>query len=244
VALAKWLGAPERPGAPLEGDGEKAGRWIPQCQPARRNWPLHAGRSKLTGPLSGYGSVHKCNLCDSMFRDISSTQPTIIPTRGLLFFSEVLRSPIAKGMSAPREHLLFFRRKPTARKFSQFCCSETAIGGHRFHGLPVPRPQPCVRPMSAVHMTAGHNALRGSGPCQKHAFKVVLIAGTTGSALLVVRPLNRHITPDVRHDLITPRARRVLCTAHLAPSSPRPSWEACWPVRWPRPLSDVAPAAR
>jgi hypothetical protein len=30
--------------------------------------------------------------------------------------------------------------------------------------------QPCVRPVSAVHMTAGHNALRGSGPGQKHAF--------------------------------------------------------------------------
>ncbi len=30
--------------------------------------------------------------------------------------------------------------------------------------------QPCVRPMSAVHMTAGHNALRGSGPGQKRAF--------------------------------------------------------------------------
>ena len=28
----------------------------------------------------------------------------------------------------------------------------------------------CVRPLSAVHMTAGHNALRGSGPGQKHAF--------------------------------------------------------------------------
>jgi hypothetical protein len=30
--------------------------------------------------------------------------------------------------------------------------------------------RPCVRPISAVHMTAGHNALRGSGPGQKHAF--------------------------------------------------------------------------
>jgi len=28
---------------------------------------------------------------------------------------------------------------------------------------------PCVRPLSAVHMTAGHNALRGSGPDQKPA---------------------------------------------------------------------------
>jgi len=30
--------------------------------------------------------------------------------------------------------------------------------------------QPCVRPVSAVRMTAGHNALRGSGPDQKPAF--------------------------------------------------------------------------
>ena len=30
--------------------------------------------------------------------------------------------------------------------------------------------QPCVRPLSAVHVTAGHNALRGSGPGQKDAF--------------------------------------------------------------------------
>src|SRR4029434_10635405 len=31
--------------------------------------------------------------------------------------------------------------------------------------------QPCVRPLSAVLMTAGHNALRGSGPDRQHAFK-------------------------------------------------------------------------
>ena len=30
--------------------------------------------------------------------------------------------------------------------------------------------QPCVRPFDAVHMTAGHNALRGSGPGQNLAF--------------------------------------------------------------------------
>src|SRR5262252_1397747 len=30
--------------------------------------------------------------------------------------------------------------------------------------------QPCARPVSAVHRTAGHNALRGSGPGQYHAF--------------------------------------------------------------------------
>jgi hypothetical protein len=30
--------------------------------------------------------------------------------------------------------------------------------------------QPCVRPVCAAHMAAGHNALRGSGPGQKPAF--------------------------------------------------------------------------
>jgi len=38
--------------------------------------------------------------------------------------------------------------------------------------------QPCVRPTWAVPMTAGHNALRESGPGQKHAFK--RCAGTSG----------------------------------------------------------------
>ncbi len=31
--------------------------------------------------------------------------------------------------------------------------------------------QPCVRPLGAVHMTAGHNALRGLGPGQNLAFE-------------------------------------------------------------------------
>src|SRR5215475_14395207 len=63
--------------------------------------------------------------------------------------------------------------------------------------------QPCVRPVCAVHMTAGHNAFRGSGPGQKPAIEmhwhkwVVLIAGSTGSALRAVGPPNLHITPDV-----------------------------------------------
>jgi hypothetical protein len=34
--------------------------------------------------------------------------------------------------------------------------------------------QPCVRPVGAVRMTAGHNALRGSGPGQKPAFDYAL----------------------------------------------------------------------
>src|SRR4029079_14794516 len=39
-----------------------------------------------------------------------------------------------------------------------------------FHVLQHWSVQPCVRPFNAVHMTAGHNALRGSGPNQTDAF--------------------------------------------------------------------------
>ena len=62
--------------------------------------------------------------------------------------------------------------------------------------------------LDAAYMTAGHNALRGSGPDQKLAFDdavalvVVLIAGSTGSALRAVRPPNLHITPVARRDLV------------------------------------------
>ncbi len=106
--------------------------------------------------------------------------------------------------------------------------------------------QPCVRPTSAVHMTAGHNALRGSGPGQKHAFDdAVARVGCPDRrndrlCITCCSPSNRHITPDVRHDLVMPQARRVLCTAHLGPSWPTPSWRACWPGRSPRPSSDAA----
>jgi hypothetical protein len=46
---------------------------------------------------------------------------------------------------------------------------------------------------------------------------VVLIAGSTGSALRAVRPPNLHITPDVRRDLGLHRKRDGLLIT-LAPS--------------------------
>jgi hypothetical protein len=105
---------------------------------------------------------------------------------------------------------------------------------------------PCVRPLGAVHMTAGHNALRGSGPGQKHAFDdavaqwVVLIAGSTGSALRAVRPPNRHIMPGARRDLVTAQARRVVCNARPWPSWPRPSAQSCWQAQWRQPSPGAA----
>ena len=43
-------------------------------------------------------------------------------------------------------------------------CGRLRVGKSFFHILQRWSVQPCVRPFSAVHMTAGHNALRGSGP--------------------------------------------------------------------------------
>src|SRR5262252_2004971 len=107
--------------------------------------------------------------------------------------------------------------------------------------------QPCVRPVSAAHKAAGHNALRGSGPGQNRAFEmhwhkwVVLIAGSAGSALRAVCPPNLHITPDVGAISVTPRVRRVPCSAHPWPSWPTPFLRACWRARSQRPWWAAAP---
>src|SRR6516164_10731841 len=79
--------------------------------------------------------------------------------------------------------------------------------------------QPCVRPLGAVHLTAGHNALRGSGPGQKPAFDdAVAQVGCPdrridGSALRAVRSPNLHIPPGDWRDLVTLRALWVLYSA-------------------------------
>jgi len=102
--------------------------------------------------------------------------------------------------------------------------------------------QPCVRPLSAAHEAAGHNALRGSGPVQKHAFD---------HALAQVGCPDRRIdrlcityclpfptfTSRRMSDAIsfTPQARQAPCSARLWPSWPRPSARSCWQARWRRP---------
>src|SRR4029077_15079456 len=59
---------------------------------------------------------------------------------------------------------------------------------------------------------------------------VVLIAGSTGSALRAVRPPNLHITP-ARCDLVRPLTRPGSCTAHPWPSWPRPFGRVYWQAR-------------
>jgi hypothetical protein len=109
--------------------------------------------------------------------------------------------------------------------------------------------QPCVRPVCAVHMTAGHNALRGSGPGQKPAFDNALarvgcpdrrIDRLCITCCSPSQP-SHHAGYPARSPL-TPQARRVPCSAHPWPSWPRPSARSCWRARWRRLSSPAAPA--
>src|SRR5436190_24365812 len=61
---------------------------------------------------------------------------------------------------------------------------------------------------------------------------VVLIAGSTGSALRAVRPPNLYITPVVRRDLVTVQVRPDSYIVHRWPSWPRPSAQSYWQARW------------
>ena len=108
--------------------------------------------------------------------------------------------------------------------------------------------QPCVRPVSAVRMTAGHNALRGSGPGQKPAFR--RCTGTCGLSRSPDRPALHYVlfalptfTSRRMSGAIsfTPQARRVPCSARPWPSWPKPFWRSCWRARWRRPWSAAAP---
>ena len=71
---------------------------------------------------------------------------------------------------------------------------------------------------------------------------VVLIAGSTGSALRAVRPFQPSHHAGVSGAIsFTPRVRRVLCIARPWPSWPRPSAQSYWRARWRRPSSAAAP---
>ena len=61
--------------------------------------------------------------------------------------------------------LVFSREGPL-----RVMCGRLRVSKGFFHVLQHWSVQPCVRPFNAVHMTAGHNALRGSGPNQTDAF--------------------------------------------------------------------------
>ena len=108
--------------------------------------------------------------------------------------------------------------------------------------------QPCVRPVGAVHMTAGHNALRGSGPGQKPAFDNALahvgFPDRRFDRLCITScsPSQPSHHARYRRDLVTPPVRRVPCSARPWPSSPKPCVQSCWRARWQRPSLGAWPA--
>jgi hypothetical protein len=59
---------------------------------------------------------------------------------------------------------------PQSACLKRAMCGRLRVSKSFFHVLQHWSVQPCVRPFNAVHMTAGHNALRGSGPDQTLAF--------------------------------------------------------------------------
>jgi hypothetical protein len=108
--------------------------------------------------------------------------------------------------------------------------------------------QPCVRPVSAAHVTAGHNALRGSGPGQLRAFdNAVAEAGCPDRRIdrLCITCCSPFPTVTSRRGVgvifFTPQVRRVLCSARPSPSLPKPSEQSCWQARWQRPWWAAAP---
>jgi hypothetical protein len=87
-------------------------------------------------------------------------------------------------------------------------CGRLRVGKNFLHVLQHWSVQPCVRPLNAVHMTAGHNALRGSVPDQKLAFKNAMAqVGCPDRridrlCITCCSPSQPHITPVARRDLV------------------------------------------
>ena len=159
------------------------------------------------------------------------------------------RRKAASVMSAARP--LFPRKRASMRDLamSRMCHVWTAPSWQELSSrLQHWSVQPCVRPLDAVHMTAGHNALRGSGPGQKLAFdNAVAHVGCPDRRIdrlcitccsLLPTFTSRRMPGAIS---FTPQARRVPCNARPWPSSPRPSGRACWRARWRRPWSVAAP---
>ena len=93
----------------------------------------------------------------------SSVQAGPVPGR-VFRHSQPLRHGTAKSA------LDAVRRNLVGRTIVQVPCVDGSELARRIFTSRCWSVQPCVRPLDAVHMTAGHNALRGSGPGQNPAF--------------------------------------------------------------------------
>jgi hypothetical protein len=127
-------------------------------------------------------------------------------------------------------------------------CGRLRVGKENLHVAGIWSVQPCVRPVSAVRMTAGHNALRGSGPGQKLAFDhAVALVGCPDRQIdrLCItccspsQPSHHAGWPARSHS----RRERdgFPCSAHPWPSWPKPFARSCWQARLRPPWSAAAP---
>ena len=94
------------------------------------------------------------------------------------------------------------RNLPTTRQMSRWSGVDGSGLAREIFTSQVWSVQPCVRPVSAAHRAAGLMPSADQVPVKSphstmhwHMW-VVLIAGSTGSALRAVRPPNLHTTPD------------------------------------------------
>jgi hypothetical protein len=129
-------------------------------------------------------------------------------------------------------------------------CGRLRVGKNFLHVAAHWSVRPCVRPFSAVLMTAGHNALSADQVPIKSTHStmrwhkwVVLTAGSTGALHYVLFALptftSRRMSGAI---LFRPPARSVPCSVHLWSSWPTPSARVCWQARWRRPWLAGGPA--
>ena len=135
--------------------------------PNRRDWQFpkcrnrHCTISNSRGPVSGYTSYFTTRRLQAKPRPSESASGQSRLGGASCRSSHVRNAPLATV--GPK--------KAACRDGPCVDGSELARGIFTSQSWSV---QPCVRPLSAVHMTAGHNALRGSGPGQKPAFENAL----------------------------------------------------------------------
>ena len=107
-------------------------------------------------------------------------------------------------------------------------CGRLRVGKDFLHVLQHWSVQPCVRPFDAVHMTAGHNALRGSGPDQTPNRGSLNCSHSRGT-LVPVEELstasNSQVSLPARHVRCTLRSRRRQAAPGMSPWCQQPTFD-------------------
>ena len=107
-------------------------------------------------------------------------------------------------------------------------CGRLRVGKDFLHVLQHWSVQPCVRPFDAVHMTAGHNALRGSGPDQTPNRGSLNCSHSRGTLVPVEEPStasNSEVSLPERHVRCTLRSRRRQAAPGMSPWCQQPTFD-------------------